>query len=246
MITESMRKIKARVDGGGTAGALPPRPHQGTEFCGAIPGEFRRCTACLFAQCGVGCGSTYLQYAFALHPCLARKCRAAHQRSSPGIAPDLPLRTLYNGGINAAAPLRENAAPLINVLLPGLRRTLRLGIYIMAASMRPRYCAKKRRDFPRRFAPSFLHRELERAAALSKFQSYPAACTPGAVAAAGELAPPSARIQAVAVVSEMNFRTSPTPTYFSALPSFITTSVGACLTPSNVASSAFSLASSFL
>ena len=50
---------------------------------------------------------------------------------------------------------------------------------------------------------------------------------------------------AVTVVSLMNLRTSPTPTYFSAFPSFTTTSVGACLTASSVASSAFSFASSF-
>ena len=215
MITESMREIKARVDGGGTAG----------ERGGLCP---RAPTRELSSVAQFRGNSVAARLAF-----LRNAVSAAARRTSSTPSPCL-------------LALRENAAPLINVLPPGLRRTFHIGIYIIMDSTRPRYCAKMRRDFPRRFAPSFLHRELERAAALSKFQSYPAACTPGAVAAAGELAPPSARIQAVAVVSEMNFRTSPTPTYFSALPSFITTSVGACLTPSSVASSAFSLASSFL
>ena len=58
----------------GTSGSCQGRENRG---------GLRARTACLFAQCRVVCGSTYLQYAFALIPCLARKICAALSRRSP-------------------------------------------------------------------------------------------------------------------------------------------------------------------
>ena len=54
---------------------------------GALPwrnrGNLHARSACLFAQCVVDFGSTYLQYAFALSPSLAQKCCAAQARRLP-------------------------------------------------------------------------------------------------------------------------------------------------------------------
>ena len=58
-------------------------------------GNLHARSACLFAQCVVDCGLTYLQYAFALSPNLAQKCCAAQARrlpwfSQPRQEPEVP------------------------------------------------------------------------------------------------------------------------------------------------------------
>ena len=58
-------------------------------------GNLHARSVCLFAQCVVDCGSTYLQYAFALSPNLAQRCCAAQARrlpwfSQPRQEPEVP------------------------------------------------------------------------------------------------------------------------------------------------------------
>ena len=75
-------------------------------------GNLHAHSACLFAQCVVDCGSTYLQYALALSPGLAQKCCAAqaHRLLCARDLRFLDLPLAAPCGLASSSALRANIA----------------------------------------------------------------------------------------------------------------------------------------